>query len=69
MCLGCLRLVSAKSLGASALQPGKWEGSELLGSSWSCAQSGFLGDNKPRLMKEAMQIEMYEFVGLVGRER
>lgn len=56
--------VSAKSLGASAQQPGKQEGSGLLGSGWSCAQSGFLRDNKPWLMKKVMQIEMWEIMGL-----
>ena len=69
VCLGWLWLVSAESLGASALQPGKWEGAKLLGFTWSCAQSGFLRDNKLQLMKEVMQIEMWEITGLVGRKR
>lgn len=61
--------MSAGSLGASALQPGEREGSGLLGSGESCAQSGFLRDNKPQLMKEVTQIETWEIVGLVGGKR
>lgn len=59
-------MVSAESLGASTLQLGKREGAELLGSSWSCAQRSFLGDNKPQGTKEVHK-EMQEITGLVGR--
>lgn len=51
-------MVSAESLGASTLQRGEQEGAELLGSSWSCAQSSFLGDNKPLCTKEVVHREM-----------
>lgn len=46
-------MVSAESLGASTLQRGEWEGAELLGSSWSCAQSSFFFEiTKPNEPKE-----------------
>lgn len=68
VCLRWLWMVSAESLGASTLQRGKQEGAELLGSSWSHAQSSFLGDNKPLWTKEVVHKEMWEITGLAGRK-